>query len=102
MSTTRTPRAEMNVMARAFAESMNRPYCEMNDRPQIGDWFIARADTDKPLYRLTEMGEHGGISHPITSAPMSAQGLADALYFARLAVGMERAEIVQAVHEMSS
>jgi hypothetical protein len=57
-----------------------------------GSWYIERADTQKPLYRLAERLEHGAVSHPITSAALSSQGLADALYFARLAVGLDRQE----------
>lgn len=93
MQTDRSPKAEMVVMARAFAATMGREFVEADryDAP-IGAWYIERADTQKPLYRLAERLEHGAVSHPISSAALTAQGLADALYFARLAVGMDRTE----------
>ncbi len=39
-----------------------------------------------------EAMEHGAVSRPVSHAALSAQGLADALYMARLAVGMDRVE----------
>lgn len=76
-------------MGRAFAEAMGRKWADDCGAP-IGSWSIRRCDTDRPLYQLVEHGEHGSISHPISSVALTAQGMADALYFARLAVGVER------------
>lgn len=87
MRTHRNP--ELIIMARAFTMTMGRTFSD--DRSaKVGDWYLERADTDKSLWRLAERLEHGAVSHPVTSAALAPQALADALYFARLAVGMDR------------
>lgn len=86
-----TPKQEMVVMARAFAECMGREFVD-GDRhgAPVGAWYIERADTERALYRLAERLPHGAVTHPVTSSALTSQGLADALYFARIAVGMDR------------
>ena len=89
---------ELQTMARAFAVAMGRGFAASETDAKVGDWYIARADTQKPLYRLAEYGAHGSNSYPITASAFSAQGLADALYVARIAVGMERTS--RSAHEL--
>ncbi len=85
---------ELPIMARALATAMGRIYWpDDRHRAPVGAWFIERADTERPLYRLTEQLENGGIDHPISSTALSAQGLADALYFARRVLETERYEL---------
>lgn len=90
-STKHTPKQEMIVMARAFATAMGREFVD-GDRhgAPVGAWYIERADTEKALYRLAERLPHGAVTHPVSSAALTSQSLADALYFARIAVGMDR------------
>ena len=84
---------ELDIMARVFTETMGRTFnADGGAGAQIGDWYLERADTDKSLWRLAERLEHHALRHPVTSAALSPQALADALYFARLAVGMDRDE----------
>ncbi len=90
-----SPREEMVVMARALAIAMGREFIEREYDAPVGAWFIERADTDKPLYRLAERRPHGALSHPLSSAALSSQGLADALYFARHALNVDRDETRQ-------
>lgn len=85
-----TPRQEMHVMARAFARAMGHDFYDRPLEAPTGAWFIERADTQRPLYRLAERLPGGALSHPVSSAALTSQGLADALYFARIAVGMDR------------
>jgi hypothetical protein len=94
----RTHKQNMIIMARAFALAMNRQFFEdvnLNkhwlDAPD-GAWFIERADTEKPRYRLAERCVGGGINHPLSSSALTAEGLGDALCFARLAVNVDRTE----------
>ncbi len=84
-------RKELDTMARAFARCMGREF-SAEDRHDIapGTWYIERAATQKPLYRLASRLPSGGVAYPVTSAAFTSQGLADALYVARLTVGMER------------
>lgn len=91
MTTPRNP--ELTIMACAFTEAMGRTFnANGGAGAQIGDWYLERADSDKSLWKLAERCEHHSIRHPITSQPLPAQALADALYFARLAIGLERDE----------
>lgn len=90
--TTRTHRQNLDIMARAFVEAMGYQFSDEN-WPNIPDncWFIERADTEQAMYRLAERNQ-GGIHHPLTSKALTARELADALYIARLAVGIFKQE----------
>lgn len=91
----RTAVQEMDIMARAFAEYTGHTYTGIgynHSYTRSGMWFLERADTEQPLYMLSEYSESGGIERPLTHTPLTAQSMADALYFARLAVMRERME----------
>ncbi len=92
---------ELIIMARTFTETMGRTFTD--DRSaQVGDWYLERADTDKSLWRLAERLEHGAVNHPVTMVALAPQALADALYFARLAVGMDRQRALESVQRSAA
>lgn len=80
---------EMQIMARELCRTLDVRFDPDGGRKkaQDGVWFIERADTQTALYRLTcGCGPDGGVDPPLSSTVLTAQGMADALYYARRAL----------------